>query len=145
MRVLGADGAARYGRVEHGEAGGLRRRGDGAGAVDVDGRAVDQQRLCLRDRLDEAALVEPHLAHVFTGGQHGDDDLGALRRLGGARGRGATCSDEGVARGGIDVVARDPMARLDEIGRHGRAHVAEADETDGRHENLAMCDPPQSG
>ena len=38
------------------------------------------------------------------------------------------------ARGGIDVVARDAMARLDEIGRHGRAHVAEADETDGRHD-----------
>jgi hypothetical protein len=32
------------------------------------------------------------------------------------------------------------MARIDEIGSHGRTHIAEADETDGRHENLAMCD-----
>ena len=29
-------------------------------------------------RFDQAALVQPDLAHMLAGGQHGDDDIGAL-------------------------------------------------------------------
>ena len=43
--VLGARRAARNRGIQHREAGGFSGGGDGAGAVHVDGGAVDQQRL----------------------------------------------------------------------------------------------------
>ena len=57
------------------------RLGHRARAFDIDRGAVDQQRRGALHRLDQAALVQPHLAHVLAGGQHGDHHVGATRRL----------------------------------------------------------------
>jgi hypothetical protein len=140
--IRGADRSARDRGVEHGEARSRGRRGDGAGAVHVGGGAIDQQGLGVlgvlgilgvRDRLDQAALVQPGLAHFRAGGQHGDDEVGVLcsRRRAGCG--GAAGGGQGLERGGTEVIAGDVVAGLDEVGSHGCAHVAEADETDGRH------------
>ena len=84
-------------------------------------------------RLDQAALVQPHLAHVLTGRQHGDDDVGAARRLRRAARRLHAGGRQRLHGTGIDVVADDAMAGLHQVGRHRRAHVAQADEADRRH------------
>ena len=134
--ILRTGGAARDRGIEHGEACGSGRCGDGADAVHVDGGAIDQQRLGVLGvphRRDQPALVQPDLAHILARRQHGDDDIGAFRGLGGTAGTLDASSRQGPERGGIEVVAGDAMARLDQVRGHGRTHVAEANETDARH------------
>ncbi len=78
--VLRADRAARNRRVQHRQTGRLGRRGDGARAFHIDGGTIDQQRFGALHRLDQAALVQPDVPHMLAGGQHGDDEIGALSR-----------------------------------------------------------------
>ena len=99
-------------------------------ALDVDGRAVDQQR-ALGDVGQHVLLVD--LAHMLAGRQHGDDDLGVLHRLGGARGLVGALLDRRRDRGIGEIEGRHVMLRLGEIGGHRAAHVAETDEGDFRH------------
>ena len=73
--VRAAD-AARHRRVEHQQAPRLRGGRDRARGLDVDGRAVDQQRAFV-GVLDDAAGAEIDLAHMLAGRQHRDDDVGA--------------------------------------------------------------------
>ena len=77
--AVGAADAARDRRVEHQQALRLRRRRDRARGLDIDGRAVDQQRAGI-GVLDDAAGPEIDLAHLLPGRQHGDHDVGARRR-----------------------------------------------------------------
>src|SRR5579859_626277 len=130
----GPAGAARYRRVDHGEATVARRRPDRTGGIDVDGRAVDQQRTGL-GRGEDALRVEVGAAHMRAGRQHGDDHLGIGDRLGG-RGRGdAAGGGEGLDRGLSHVEAGDLMPGLDQVLRHRAAHVAEADKCNLAHDS----------
>jgi len=70
---------------------------------------------------------------VRPGGQHGDDHLGVLDRLG-HRGNGAAPGLGGaLQRGGRQVEGGDVMPGLGLIGGHAAAHVAETDEGDASH------------
>ena len=99
------------------------------GAVDIDGRAIDDER-ALGRRGKEIGMSREHVA---PGREHGDDRVGARDSLAGARRDGdAGCGGRRL-RGVDKIEARDRVARLDEIRGHRRAHVAEADECDFGH------------
>ena len=120
---------ARNRRVEGKHARGVARLVRFAGAVDIDGRAIDNDGAFCR-RGEEFRMSRQH---VTSGREHGYDRVGARDGLAGARRNGdARCGRRGLR--GIDKIeAGDRMTRLDEIGGHRRAHVAEADECDSGH------------
>ena len=101
-----------------------------AGAVDVDGRAVDQQR-ALGDVGQHVLFVD--VAHMIAGRQHGDDDLGVLDRFGRALGLVGPLLDRGCNGGLGEIEGGNMMLRLAQIGGHRATHVAETDEGDLRH------------
>ena len=86
---------------------GLRHRARG---LDVDGRAIDQQRAARRAR-QHAVRAEIDRAHLLARRQHGDDDLGVLARLGDRGRRHAARRGERLDRGLVHVEARAPRAR----------------------------------
>ena len=110
-RVLGAGDAARDRRVEHLEATLRGRLHDRARAVDVDGRAVDQQSVGLGAG-DDALVAEIDLAHVAAFRQHGDHELGRGGGLGHRVGRPGACPRRGLERRRDHVEAAHRMARL---------------------------------
>jgi hypothetical protein len=123
--------AARNRRIDHLQPGLGRQLADMTGAVDVDGRAVDQQR-ALGDVGQHVVLVDA--AHVATGRQHGDHDLGALYGFGGRRRPSWRTLLDGAAEGRCrQVERRYLMLALDQVGGHRAAHVAKTDEGDLRH------------
>ena len=87
-RGRGAGDAARYRRVEHVEAGGRGRGGDRPGGLDIDRRAVDQQR-SVAGMGEHAVRAEIDRAHLRPRRQHRDHDLAGGSRLCGARRRRA--------------------------------------------------------
>src|ERR1700733_1885252 len=126
---LGADDAARDRRIERGDAVGGCELMRLARALDVDGRAIDEQRVLPRLWRD----VVPYRQHVLAGRQHGDDDIGILkRRLGAACDLHAVLG-RGIAQRRYEIESKDVAAGLDEIGGHRPAHVAETDESNSRH------------
>ena len=111
----------------------LRRRGDRARGVDVDGRAVDQQRAARR-RGQHTAGAEIDVAHMLAGRQHGDDDVGAAARLGYRWRRGAAARRRIAASAAASrSKPRDRVPGLEQVLRHRQAHIAEPDECDRRH------------
>ena len=99
------------------------------GAVDVDRRAVDDQRALACGRQE----VRPARENMLAGRQHGDDHVGAADGApGGGRDGRAGCGGGGLRR--LDEIeAGNRMAGLDQVGDHRGAHVAEADEGDFGH------------
>ena len=105
---------------------------DRAGAVDIGGRAVDQQRAGLGVGHD-AVIVEIDDPQLAPGRQHADDDVVGRRQLHQARRLlGALRHRLGVL--GVGVEHGDLVAGLQQVARHGAAHVADADETDAGHD-----------
>ena len=95
--------------------------GDRAGAVHIDCGTIAKDRArrhrgdnLFGDRAQDGAVR-----------QHGDDDARPRDRPGGAGGGGDVIGHRG---GGVK--ACHLMPRLDEVGRHRRAHVAKSDECD---------------
>ncbi len=88
-----------------------------AGAVDIDRRAVDEERAALGDG-DE---FSPHGAHVLARRQHGDDDIGVgvpHGRDGGRAGRDAAsfaAASDGCERS-KPTTAYPALTRLAAIG-----------------------------
>ena len=80
---------------------------------------------------------------MLAGGQHGDDDLGALDRLGRALGLVGALLDRGRDGCVRQVEGDHLMLRLAEIRGHRATHVAETDEGDLRHGFLPLL-PVQS-
>ena len=129
---LGAGDAAGDRRIDRPEAGGLGKGMGFSRALHVDGGAVDEE-LTRPRRADDFA---PHRDDVLARRQHGDRDVGPCRRLRGAGGDLHAAFRRGVARSGDEIEADDAVARLDQIGGHRAAHVAEADEGDFAHAAL---------
>ncbi len=99
------------------------------GAFDVDGRAVDDERAARHGGQEIGVSRE----NMLSGGQHGDDDIRArdrLARIGRDRHAGA---GGGRLRRLDEVETCNRMPRLDEIGGHRPAHVAEAEKRDLGH------------
>src|SRR5262252_8301166 len=125
-------GPPRHRRVHEAYPALRRRRGHAARGGGIHGGHVDAER-APAGRVDDPAVAAVDLLHVRRGRQHGHHDLGAGHRLrGGGRRR--------HPRGGrrlqglrVDVVGDDGEAFLDEVGRHGQPHGADADEPDACH------------
>jgi hypothetical protein len=98
-------------------------------AFDVDGGAIDDQRALPHRRHD----LVPDPEHVLASGQHSDDDFGALHRGNRALGNRGAVGLGLIARGRDEIERDHLMAGLDQIGGHGPAHIAEADECDRCH------------
>ena len=77
--------------------------------------------------------VGPDRNDMLAGGQHGDDDVGALHRADRALGDPSAVGLGLIARGRHQIERDHLVAGLDQIGRHRAAHVAEADECDVCH------------
>ena len=96
---------------------------------DVDGRGIDEQRAFLRLRRD--VLIDRQ--HMLACRQHGDDDSASFTAAG-----GVGHHDDAIVPArpsGSPERGRSPsrVPGLDQIGGHRVAHIAEADEGDGRH------------
>ncbi len=100
-----------------------------AGAVDVNGRAVDQKRA----GIDESEQFVPDIEHVSAGRQHGDDAFRFAHRMCNRARNRDTCLGGSGARRLRQVEAGHCVASLHQIGRHWAAHVAEPDKGDLRH------------
>ena len=114
----GAADAARDGRIEHVEAllGGCL--GDDARALDVDGRAVDQQGTALRG-VEDAIIAGIDSAHLRPGRQHRHDDLGLRDRAGdvaGGEAAGFRQRVEGGARRSKPVTSWPALSRFAAMG-----------------------------
>jgi hypothetical protein len=70
---------------------------------------------------------------MFAGGQHGDDDVGALHGCHRALADRGAITLRLIARGSDQIERGHLMASLDQIGRHRPAHIAEADECNVCH------------
>ena len=77
---------------------------------------------------EQAIVTEVGTRNMLARGQHGDDVVRAIRRCG--RAVGGRCARRAqLFQGGLDKIEnRDVVPGLDEVGGHGPAHVAEADE-----------------
>jgi len=104
-----------------------------AGAVQVDGRAVDGERA------GKQAVQHgfPDLPGDRAVGQHGDQRLRSLRGLLAGCRHGEAGLARRIPRRFHGIVATHIEAGLHEIDRHGLAHVAQADECDGH----GVCPP----
>ena len=122
--------AARNGSIDEIEPFRLHRFADIARTLNVDGRAIDQQRARLRVGRD---IILEHSADVLRGGEHGDDDVGVLDGISGGGGGRATCRDSLLDSFGNQVERADIMPRLGEVRRHSAAHVAQANKCDPCH------------
>ena len=72
--------------------------------------------------------------HMRAGGQHGDNRVCVLDRLGHASGRMRPGSDN-LLHGGFRKVERQHLAPADNLPRsHAAAHIAKADECDAGHD-----------
>ena len=135
--ALRAADAARDRRIDHRQALRLGRRRATARAVST---SMVEQSISSVPGLALPTMpsrTEIDLAHLLAGGQHGDDDLGIGR--GDRRGtRAAPCRrrTHRFRRLRADVEAVHRVAGLDQVLRHGRAHIAEPDESDLRHHSL---------
>jgi len=125
----GAAGAARHGRVDKGHALGLGGLGHLARGGGSDGGAVDDQR-ARRQLGQQLARAEEQAFHMLAGGQHADDDFGALHGGFGVGGDGHAVCGQLVAGGLREVERAHLVACLVQVVCHGAAHVAEADECD---------------
>ncbi|MNE35014.1 hypothetical protein D3C80_1287570 [compost metagenome] len=106
-----------------------RLGGDQLRGLRVDGAAIDG-RGAGTNAGQHAVFVQVNATHMSSGRQHGDDQFTALRCLtrGGAEGA-AQFLELGQHRGvQIEHVQRVPG--LDQVARHRRAHVAQADKCD---------------
>ena len=126
---LRPDGAAGDRRVERGEAALGRERMGFPRALDVDGRAIDDEAVRPGRRQD----VVPHGQYVAAARQHGDDDVDIGHRLAAARRDGDALGRGRVAQIRHEVVAADLVPRPNEVGGHRGAHIAEPDEGDPFH------------
>src|SRR6266478_4273121 len=127
--------AARYRRVEHGVTGIHRLFGNQTRRLDVDRRAVDEKAALAGDR-QYALFAEIDGTDMRPGRQHGDDDVAAGGRLGGARSAFAAARGEGLERAGAEIETGHLMAGFQQVGGHRGTHIAEADEPDRRHVSL---------
>jgi len=105
---------ARHRRVDQPDLLGAERHGEGLRPGRIGGAHVDDQR----SRLQRRQRFDHDLAHHSAVGQHGEQDLGSLR--GRAHGRMRAIA--------ALVVGLHGVAGSGEVGRHGHAHGAEADE-----------------
>ena len=112
--VLGFCDRARYRRVHHGDAVRRQRPAERPGSRRVGRAHVDDQRAVAK----RGHGLEHHVAHHAAVGQHGDEDVGALRR--GAHGRA-------VAVAGA-VERLHGVASRGQVAGHRPTHGAEADE-----------------
>ena len=95
-----------------------------AGAGHIDRRAIDEQRALPRPRHD----IVPDRQDVLARRQHGDDDVGVLDGAPGAGDDLDAVSGRGFAQRRYQVEAENVLARLDQVGGHRPAHIAETDE-----------------
>ena len=77
--------------------------------------------------------LPPHGQHVLARRQHGDDHLGVADHVPGRLPDRDAVRPSQIQGSRHEVEADDLMAGLDQIGRHGPAHVAETNETNCRH------------
>ena len=125
--------ATRHRGIDHLKAGLGGQRCNVTRAVDVDGRAVDQQN-ALADIRQYVLLVD--FAHMLAGRQHRDDDLGALDRFGGGSCLvGPLLDRRGDGRIG-QVEGCDVVLGLGEVRGHRAAHVTKTNKGDFRHDFL---------
>src|SRR6202034_4158435 len=82
-------------------------------------RKACQQLVAPPDRLTDGLIVR----------EHRDRHLAATG-AGNVRGFARPELDQRLVLGGTAVVDRDFVSSLDEIGRHGRPHLTQADESD---------------
>ena len=105
---------------------------DGARTLDIDGRAIDQQR-ALGGAGDHPARLHVDRADMLARRQHGDDGLDTLGGVAGTGDRGGADGLERIDIGGGDIEDLEAVPGLDQVARHRPAHVAQTDEADRRH------------
>src|SRR5437762_9839271 len=88
----------------------------------------------------DAALAEQHVAHLFVVQDHDGDDVGRGRDIRGSCDRLCTFRGKLLARFRERVAHDQTAGMLDEMRRHRRAHLTEADEAEGAHERNT-CPP----
>ena len=131
-------GRARHRRVDHARtACGQRLRG-GLGQPGLGRRAIQQQRAGPQ-AVDQTVITprcaQHHLLHHAAVGQHGDHDVAGRRHLGGRGHRLRTAAQLGRHRagaGGVGIEQRQAVAGAGQVAGHGRAHHAQADESEGQ-------------
>ena len=84
---------------------------------------------CLRVRHD----IVPYRQDVLARRQHRDDNVSVVNGSLGAGDNLYAIPGRGLAQRRYEVETQNVFARLDEIGGHRRAHVAETDEANSRH------------
>ncbi|MCY1540581.1 hypothetical protein D9M68_762300 [compost metagenome] len=126
---LRADGAAGNRGIGQRIALGLRGGRELAHGGRIDGAGIDQRHAGAHAG-EHAVFAKVGAAHVCGGGQHGDDEIRFRHGL--ARGvcAGGAFGAQRRDGGGIEVEHGQGVAGLEQVARHGRAHVAEADEGD---------------
>src|SRR5258707_15009235 len=90
-----------------------------------------------RHRRHDAVVTERHVLGGRVVGQHREHDVTTAGFGDGAR-RGCAFPHKGFRLGGGAVVDADAVTRLQQIGRHAAAHVAQADESD-LHASTMRC------
>ena len=97
-----------------------------------DGRHVDEQR-ALADSLGHPAFPQDDGLDVGRVGEHGDNDVNVGGQGGGPVGCLRAVGHERVDGGPAAVVDHEREARLEQVGRHRRAHDPQPDEPDALH------------
>ena len=133
-RALGAASSPGHGRVDRTHSRRCGKRMGATGAFHVDGGRINEERaLASRNQ-----RLGPDRNDMPTRRKHRHNRVRVPHRLDGAGGDGNAAGGSGRAGGRDEIEANDSMARLDEIDRHGPAHVAQTDECDIRH---TVCSP----
>ena len=75
---------------------------------------------------------------MFAGGQHGDHDFGVAYRFRGRRSRFGASLRQCLDGIGHQIIDKQVVAGFDQIERHGRAHMSQADKCDASHVSLLL-------
>jgi hypothetical protein len=133
--VLGAGDAAANGRIEHLDTAFAEHLMD---AADEHGRAgrqigVDGARLGAGA---DAVRAEGDLLDLLGAGQGGQHELGLARGVGRRLGPAGAMGDGRLAGLAAHVVDQQVVSGALQVGRHARAHHAQADESDAHRRQL---------
>ncbi|MNP40771.1 hypothetical protein D3C76_1344350 [compost metagenome] len=105
------------------------RAGDQLSGLRIDGAAIDS-RSTGTNTGQHTVVIQVNAAHMGGSRQHGNDQLTALRRLTWrSADRAAQLLELGQHRG-VQVEHVQLVPGLDQVARHRRAHVAQADKCD---------------
>ena len=123
--------------VDHANAARLGKGSDPVGDLGHAGGHVDPDRTRLQ-AVEQAVGVEQYPLDISRRGQTSDHDIASRGRLERSRRPPGTCLKKRPGRCRAGVVHDQVMARGEDVAAHGRAHLAEADESDFHRSRLSL-------